>query len=430
MQFGLPSMMPQWPTLELREVAEVRISNVDKKSYASEHPVKLCNYMDVYANDYLTSTLDFMLATAGPSEIERFSLRVGDVVITKDSENPDDIGVPAVVVEAIDNLVCGYHLALIRPKGRIHPVYLAKQLASSRTTKYFAAHATGSTRYGLPIGTIEKLDILVPPPGEQSKIAQVLWAVDRVIEQTEALIAKQQRIKTGLMQDLLTRGIAADGNLRSEQTHKFMDSALGRIPVEWAVTSIGAQFALRKERGRRGLPVMSIVMGDGLVQRSKVDRRVESALPDEGHALVREGDIAYNMMRMWQGVLGRASFDCLVSPAYVVIQPRASIDSRFAEWLFRDLRMVRLFRRASRGVVDDRLRLYPNDIFPIQFAMPESLDEQSAISERLEAQKALIEAQLLTLEKLRHLRAGLMQDLLTGKQRVTTLLEQPEAVTV
>ena len=74
---------------------------------------------------------------------------------------------------------------------------------------------------------------------EQTKIAEILSTVDRAIEQTEALIAKQQRIKTGLMQDLLTRGIDEHGNLRSEQTHKFKDSPLGRIPVEWEVNEFG-----------------------------------------------------------------------------------------------------------------------------------------------------------------------------------------------
>ena len=181
-----------------------------------------------------------MPATASPSEIERFALHAGDVVITKDSETPDDIGVPAVIVEDIDGLVCGYHLALIRPKANVHSIFLAKQLASAPTVRYFAANATGSTRFGLAIGTIEKLDVPTPPPDEQAKIAEVLSTVDRAIEQTEALIAKQQRIKTGLMQDLLTRGIDEHGNLRSEQTHKFKDSPLGRIPVEWDIASVGS----------------------------------------------------------------------------------------------------------------------------------------------------------------------------------------------
>ena len=70
---------------------------------------------------------------------------------------------------------------------------------------------------------------------EQTKIAEILSTVDQAIEQTEALIAKQQRIKTGIMQDLLTRGIDEHGNLRSEQTHRFKDSPLGRIPMEWEV---------------------------------------------------------------------------------------------------------------------------------------------------------------------------------------------------
>jgi type I restriction enzyme, S subunit len=76
-----------------------------------------------------------------------------------------------------------------------------------------------------------KIEVPTPPKPEQTKIAEILSTVDRAIEQTEALIAKQQRIKTGLMQDLLTRGIDEDGNLRSEETHEFKDSPLGRIPA-------------------------------------------------------------------------------------------------------------------------------------------------------------------------------------------------------
>lgn len=268
----------------------------------------------------------------------------------------------------------------------------------------------------------------LPPEREQSKIAEVLSTVDRAIEQTEALIAKQQRIKTGLMQDLLARGIDEQGNLRSEQTHEFKDSPLGRIPVEWNATTIGDQFAERTERGRAGLPVMSIVMNDGLVKRSAMDRRVETTLAPEQHALVGKGDIAYNMMRMWQGVLGRASFDCLVSPAYVVLRPLDSIDSRFAQWLFRDLRTVQSFRRASRGVVDDRLRLYPKDLFPIPMAIPKCRREQSHIADRLDAQLEAIQVGVRSLAKLLLLKRGLMQDMLTGNRRVTALLE-PDEVT-
>jgi type I restriction enzyme S subunit len=86
---------------------------------------------------------------------------------------------------------------------------------------------------------------------EQTKIAEILSTVDRAIEQTEALIAKQQRIKTGLMQDLLTRGIDEHGNLRSEVTHEFKDSPLGRIPVEWEVENVSSRVLVR---GGKRLP--------------------------------------------------------------------------------------------------------------------------------------------------------------------------------
>ncbi|MFC1794503.1 restriction endonuclease subunit S, partial [Planctomycetota bacterium] len=83
-----------------------------------------------------------------------------------------------------------------------------------------------------------RIQVSTPSGSEQNKIAEVLSTVDRAIEQTEALIAKQQRTKTGLMQDLLTRGIDEDGNLRSEETHQFKDSPLGRIPVEWEPSTL------------------------------------------------------------------------------------------------------------------------------------------------------------------------------------------------
>jgi hypothetical protein len=99
----------------LSEVCEVRVSNVDKKSEPGELPVRLCNYTDVYKNDYITDDLEFMRATASRAEIAKFGLHVGDVIITKDSETPDDIGIPALVDSTSSDLLCGYHLAMIRP---------------------------------------------------------------------------------------------------------------------------------------------------------------------------------------------------------------------------------------------------------------------------------------------------------------------------
>ena len=108
-------MTAEWLPRKLRDVADIRVSNVDKKIHPAEVPVSLCNYMDAYSNIYITRQIEFMQGSASRAEVDRFGLRRGDVILTKDSETPDDIGIPALVADDIDNLVCGYHLALIRP---------------------------------------------------------------------------------------------------------------------------------------------------------------------------------------------------------------------------------------------------------------------------------------------------------------------------
>ena len=207
--------MSEGRSVPLRELADIRVSNVDKKTTAGESSVRLCNYMDVYSNDYIRADLPFMEASASSAEIAKFKVQRGDVLITKDSETPDDIGVPAVVVEEVGDLVCGYHLALIKPKrDLVDPVFLMKQLSTAVTASYFARHAAGSTRYGLSNGAIANTRIPLAPLRQQQRIAAILTSLDAAIEKTEALIEKHQQIKAGLMHDLFTRGVLPNGQLR------------------------------------------------------------------------------------------------------------------------------------------------------------------------------------------------------------------------
>ena len=108
-----------WEVRRQRHVVEMLVSNIDKHTVEGEVPVRLCNYVDVYKNDRITEHLSFMPATASPDEVERFRLRVGDVIITKDSEIWNDIGVPALVEYTASDFVCGYHLAILRPRDGV-----------------------------------------------------------------------------------------------------------------------------------------------------------------------------------------------------------------------------------------------------------------------------------------------------------------------
>ena len=144
-----------WTTQKLKFVARVQPSNVDKKSKKDEKEVQLCNYTDVYYNEEITADLPFMKATASDVQIKKFTLKSGDTIITKDSEDPNDIAVPAYVPQDLDGVVCGYHLALLRPENGTYGGYLKRVMDSQYARSFFATRANGITRYGLGIYAIE-----------------------------------------------------------------------------------------------------------------------------------------------------------------------------------------------------------------------------------------------------------------------------------
>ena len=195
----------EWDEHQLKEVAEIIVSPVDKKIVEGEIPVELCNYTDVYYNIRINKSLDFMKATAKQSEIDRFTLQVDDVIITKDSETPEDIAVPALVSEDLNGVVCGYHLAIIRPnQDKVRGAFLNYLFATPKIGYYFFSLANGATRFGLTIGSIEKAQFKLPSLAEQQKIAAVLTNADKEIELLEQQLADLQQEKKALMQQLLT----------------------------------------------------------------------------------------------------------------------------------------------------------------------------------------------------------------------------------
>ena len=176
-------MQSDWCKVTLNGVTDLTLSSVDKKTKPNEHAVKLCNYMDVYNNSFIHDGLHFMEATATEREISRCALRKGDVVITKDSEKYDDIGIPAVVSEDIPNLVCGYHLAILRPiLNTIDGKYLFYALNTREVQHQFHAYANGVTRFGLRKADIGRVEIPLPSLPEQRRVARILGTLDDKIE--------------------------------------------------------------------------------------------------------------------------------------------------------------------------------------------------------------------------------------------------------
>lgn len=182
-------------------------------------------------------------------------------------------------------------------------------------------------------------------------------------------------------------------------------------PEGWTETRFGNAFAKRAERGKAGLPTMSVTINDGLVFRDSIDRKMDTNLLAEEHLLVRKGDIAYNMMRMWQGASGLAEADALVSPAYVVLRPTAAIDPLFAAYLFKHPRTIYLFWAYSHGLTEDRLRLYFDDFSLIPICLP-PIPEQQKIADILTAWDCSIEKIHKLIANAQAQKHALMQQLL------------------
>ena len=267
---------------------------------------------------------------------------------------------------------------------------------------------------------------------EQTKIAEVLSTVDQAIEQTEALIAKQQRIKSGLMQDLLTRGIDEHGNLRSEQTHEFKDSLLKgvRIPISWIdgefrkVTSVnqGLQIPIEKRFKEEGPNRHKYITVQYL---NNPDKYLEYIEKPPFQLVCSEGDILFtrtgNTGQIITGVEG-VYHNNFFKVAYDKTKVYGDYLVQFLNWqpiqeLIREL--------AGTTTIPD---LNHGDFYSLPLFLPQ-IDEQKLISELLRTQNADLSTESRKLAKLRSLKTALMQDLLTGKKRVTPLLDSEKEAT-
>lgn len=234
-----------WHRVSLNEVVKLTLSSVDKKSKENERKVRLCNYTDVYYNNFIHANMNFMSATATENEINKCTLQSGDVVITKDSEKHDDIGVPALVRENVRNLVCGYHLAILRPRlSKIDGTYLFYALRTKDAQKQFHSYSNGITRFGLRKHDIGLVEIPCPSLSEQRVIAHILATLDEKIELNRRMNETLEEMAQALFKSWFVKfepvRAKMEGRDAELQNHiaelfpdRLVDSELGEVPEGW-----------------------------------------------------------------------------------------------------------------------------------------------------------------------------------------------------
>ena len=230
--YGTPPL--DWKLEKLKFFAHVRNSNVDKTVVEDEQPVRLCNYTDVYYNDRITPDLHFMEGSATEAEIERFRLRRGQVLITKDSEGWDDIGVPALVTEDMPEVLCGYHLSVFEPGPELDGGFLAWLCRAEPLNDQFKLAANGVTRFGLSQYPMKNAFIALPPLDTQRRIARFLdektAQIDALIEKKRELLDRLAEKRQALITRAVTKGLNPDAPMKPSGI-----GWLGDIPAHWSL---------------------------------------------------------------------------------------------------------------------------------------------------------------------------------------------------
>ena len=204
-----------------------------------------------------------MEGSATEVEIERFQLKRGQVIITKDSEGWDDIGIPAVVTEDMPEVLCGYHLSVFEPGPELDGGFLAWLCRAEPLNDQFKLAANGVTRYGLGQYPMKNAFIALPPLDTQRRIARFLdektVRIDGLIEKKRALLDRLAEKRQALITRAVTKGL----NPRAPTKHSGIDW-LGDIPAHWEVLPL-RRVTLRVATGRTPPSTNTDYFSDGLL---------------------------------------------------------------------------------------------------------------------------------------------------------------------
>jgi type I restriction enzyme S subunit len=400
----------------------VRLGEVIEETYSGEwgdNPTDDRNIFPVFSTlaiDY-DGRIDFTKAVPrklNKKKIEKLKLKKGMILIEKSGGSTDTPAGKVAILKQDFEGTCSNFIQILKPNNNICDSYylfyrLLYNFKNNLIEKY-QQKTTGIINFILK--EYFKEYIPLPPLPEQRKIAEILETVDNAIEKTEKIIEKYKRIKQGLMQDLLTKGIDENGNIRSEKTHKFKDSPLGRIPEEWEVVRLGE--ILKYEQ-----PQKYIVKSEEYDEKSGVPVLTAGKTFILGYVDENEGicnDLPVILFDDFTTDSRYINFPFKVKSSATKIL-RARDESIDLFYVYNALQLIRL----KPG--SDHKRFWISEYSKMFIPLP-PFSEQKRIAEILSQIDQAIEKEEKYKEKLERLKKGLMEDLLTGKVRVNKLVER------
>lgn len=396
-----------WKVDKLKNYCDIFASNVDKKIEEGEIEVSLCNYVDVYKNEKIDRSIDFMIASATQAEIEKFKLQLNDIILTKDSETPDDIAVPTIVKEVFENFLCGYHLSIIRCQKKIEPDFLIWALRDLHIATQFHREAVGITRFGLASKHFKNGIFAIPTRAEQTAIAayldQATANIDKVIATKQKQLEKLEQYKQSKIHECVTKGLNPDVTVKPSGI-----DWIGEVPSHWKVEKI-------KRR-------MSFVYGSALKEEDRIDGEFNvygsNGIVGSHEFAITEGETIIIGRKGTAGALNYSYEPCYpIDTAYFIDKTATEANIRF---LFYALQTLDLDKMNEDSAVPglSRENAYQKQLaFPPKAEQTELAEHLDDFCNKISKEKKIIEQQM---EKLKQYRKCLIHECVTGKRKVIT----------
>lgn len=323
-----------------------------------------------------------------------------------------------------DDFVASTGFAVITASKSNDGKFLYQSILSDDVGRQVAALVAGSNYPAISSSNVKNLEIITPPPPEQQKIATILFSVDDVIETTRAQIDKLKDLKTGMVQELLTKGIGHT---------EFKDSPVGRIPVGWDVVCVGDLFEDRIEltNDEVNYVLSSLTIEDGLVK--KPERYIRDFLiidkNKDSYKVVHPQDFLFNPMNLRWGAIARSNQNrpVIVSKYYNILKPKIDGDFRFYEHAFKSEIYLQRYESIATGTLIEKKRVHWSALKNMLIPLPPE-HELAEMSAQLSSVDSLLTNKQSKLSHVDALKKSLMQDLLTGKVRVKIEEKEKEPV--
>lgn len=387
----LPS---NWTQTTLNHVAEVQTGiakgNSINGSTVSIPYLRVANVQDGHVD--LSIMKEIVLR---PSEVDRYSLRKGDVLFTEGGDF-DKLGRGTVWNAEIEPCLHQNHVFAVRPSPKhLLPEFLAFQAASEYGRRYFQLSSKQSTNLASINSTqLKQFPVRLPPLLEQRQIVAILRTWDKAIEKLEALREAKERIKGFFRQRLFETEYVSHNRLQRARD----------------------LFEPVSERARPDLPLLAVMQDVGIVRRDELDRRV--VMPDgdaSGYKVVRPGDFVISL-RSFEGGLEYSQVLGLVSPAYTILRPFTELVGDYYRHFFKSPSFIGRLDKLIFGIRDGKQIAF-RDFGDMLIPAP-PLEDQKKRAEVLASVEAELDLIRAEIEALRRQRRGLMQKLLTGEWRV------------